>query len=990
MIIFCFWMLVHAAQAQEETTPTRLTGLGKNISTIPVALLDQCFPYEESKTFGIEFRLPRTGGKCDDGLIICYPGSLATRTLDNAHSLNGMSVNSELFNVDNAVNNSLGKYCAGLNVSWHGIKVNTEKSNGKNIIKLSTSLLEEEEQSFEIPDAHRQFIIHFGNENEFSAYVTVEGQRIDLDVVKAEQYMQLAPNGAHLKDFVGFWTLGLDMLPWMDHEVKLFINRSCSCSMEAWFIRPTDGEPNDPEEPSTGIGGPKAKCIVNTTKEVPLNNRLKANHLIRIQMLIDGNALDNSITFAILNEYRNVLMKFKMSTGQNATIQMKWPFKPVSIENANLPEGNGTRHADFIIALTEYSYGIVMNKKLLGGKEFFPAKWTNGLPFNDMKSLWLSGQFLLLTDPLVMPFHMLGQQNYKPQEQKLPYWERISIVQPDTNVIFRVKLGQNDNDFNISLLHNRIDLHKSEDSIGAEVLTLRVQPEKDQIWRPSRVEGNITLLGRPEVEPPPEQQRTYNFSIQLKRPLDYNDTIQLKLNTQDKTKNLSILLMHDALRGNNEIGGVVLGMFFHFDGYKCTLYCSSVLSADPVKEDTGIAEVKNLTGIVDGRLNKYGQKFDMDITALNDNFKIHIKEVKLTHLCPYPESNGTFYPPWAVDYIRFENDVQVHAMNIMHPPTSEQRNFMQINDTNDLVQAGDLITVKLAITGDLNDNSSVAINLFHQALEFNEKVGKTVMKVMLNSASLYFNSSKPLINNSTNERNCTNGKLDKELKELKIGVMDKGFFNVTLTWNNDSSTTCTYTNGLPEWAVQYITVEHNDVTLSNPPNIICVPEKRYDEEPENHSTGIFGKVGRIVTVALAMSSRLGGADATRRGGAVYGRNLKSNQLPNNNWMAPPPPMAMRSAKVYDSKHSPAEYLKKFAQDFRRKTGMHSQRHHEETTLEQEKRVAGAGPDPIHHQDTTLEQEKRVAGAGPDPIHHQDTTLEQEKRVAGAGPDPIHH
>uniref|UniRef100_A0A914HDF6 CLAVATA3/ESR-related protein n=1 Tax=Globodera rostochiensis TaxID=31243 RepID=A0A914HDF6_GLORO len=166
--------------------------------------------------------------------------------------------------------------------------------------------------------------------------------------------------------------------------------------------------------------------------------------------------------------------------------------------------------------------------------------------------------------------------------------------------------------------------------------------------------------------------------------------------------------------------------------------------------------------------------------------------------------------------------------------------------------------------------------------------------------------------------------------------------------------------------------------------------KKGDEEPENHSTGIFGKVGRVVTVALAMSSRLGGADATRGGGAVYGGNLKSNQLPNNNWMAPPPPMAMRSAKVYDSKHSPAEYLKKFAQDFRRKTGMHSQRHHEETTLEQEKRVAGAGPDPIHHEETTLEQEKRAVPAGPDPKHHEETTLEQEKRAVPAGPDPKHH
>nr|AHB30304.1 CLAVATA3/ESR-related protein [Globodera tabacum tabacum] len=171
--------------------------------------------------------------------------------------------------------------------------------------------------------------------------------------------------------------------------------------------------------------------------------------------------------------------------------------------------------------------------------------------------------------------------------------------------------------------------------------------------------------------------------------------------------------------------------------------------------------------------------------------------------------------------------------------------------------------------------------------------------------------------------------------------------------------------------------------------------KNDDKESENNSTGIFGKVGRVVTMALAMSSRLGGAGASRGGGAVHvGQaavdGLKFNRLPNNNWMAPPPPMAMRSAKVYDSKHSPAENLKKFAQDFRLKTVMHSQRYHGETTLGQELRVSPNGPDPKHHEETTLGQELRVSPNGPDPKHHEETTLGQELRVSPNGPDPKHH
>uniref|UniRef100_A0A914HCG0 Galectin domain-containing protein n=1 Tax=Globodera rostochiensis TaxID=31243 RepID=A0A914HCG0_GLORO len=875
-------MCFHAAQAQQETNPTRLTGLGKNCSTIPVDLLDQCLPHEESKTFGIEFRLPPTGGSCADGLIICYLGSLATRALDNSHSMNGLTVNSKLFNVNNAVNNSLGKYCAGLNVSWHGIKVNTEKSNGKNIIKLSTSLLElGDEESFEI-DAQRQFVIHFGNENDFFAYVTADGGEpfeIAGDKAKREAFTELAPKGAYLKDFVGFWSLGLDMLPWMDHEVELFINRSCSCSMEAWFIRPTDRVPNDPKEPSTGIGGPKTKCIGNTAMEVPLNNSLKANQLIRIQMLIDGNALDNNISIELLDLSKTALMTFTISR-KNATMQMNGP-DPVVVKRAFLPKGIGTRHADFIIALTNYTYGLVMNKNLLGRKEFFPENWWNGMQFEHMKLLRVRGQFLLLTDPLVMPFKMFGQQNYVPQIQP-PGWKRITNLQKGTIFVFRFKIGQSDKNFSLSFLHNRIDLPKPGDLIGAEILRVNVRPKTNQIFLQSYkegkpldegdiitlkkynktleaekayefyivtgsdrfnialdgisiwdqnnplpiwatnfllVDGNVMVLGKFVHDPPKLDKFNFtDFTIHLKSLLDHNDIIQLRLKNHGKA--FSILLLHDALVENNEIGDVVLKVTFEFNETTCNLSCSYLLNAEAEK-----ADYKSDIGSVPGRLNQYGQDFDMEITATENNFKIYIKEVNLTHFCPYPKSNGTFYPPWAVDYIRFEDDVQVHAMSVTHPPSSEQRIFKQISDTSHLVQAGDLFTVKLAIRGDLKVSSSVTINLFHEALKLHNKVGKTVMKVMLNATALYFSSSKQLINNSSNEQNCTNGKLDKELKELEIRVMGKGFFNVTVKNDNDN-TTCTYNDGLPEWAVQYITVEHNDVTLSNPPNITCAPKER--------------------------------------------------------------------------------------------------------------------------------------------------------------------
>uniref|UniRef100_A0A183C5C3 Galectin n=1 Tax=Globodera pallida TaxID=36090 RepID=A0A183C5C3_GLOPA len=338
-------------------------------------------------------------------MLICYPSTLVTHRLGTEHIINGMSVNSELFNVDSAAKNSLAKECKELLIGfsnktnkdkefWHGIQVYTvKKSDGTIAMKLNTSLVGQGHgHSFEIPQAQRQFIIHFGNERKLFTYVTIDGGEpveVEGEKVKREAYKQLAPRGARLKDFVGFWTLGLDVLPWMNHTIRLFVQRSCDCVMEAW------------------------------------NNKLKPDHLIHIRMLTSEHIRNVTFKlFALGWKAHKALMSFNISrAGANVFLRDAtsremnggWPIP------TRLDDKNGSYQLEFKIAFTEYSYGIMIGGIVEDGEykwthlaktEFFPPNWWKGLRFDLMDHYQLSGEFLLLNDPPpVMPFKNI-EENY--------------------------------------------------------------------------------------------------------------------------------------------------------------------------------------------------------------------------------------------------------------------------------------------------------------------------------------------------------------------------------------------------------------------------------------------------------------------------------------------------------------------------------------------------------------------------------------------------
>uniref|UniRef100_A0A914HTB2 Galectin domain-containing protein n=1 Tax=Globodera rostochiensis TaxID=31243 RepID=A0A914HTB2_GLORO len=897
---------------------TRLTGQSTDEYVIPFALLDQCFPYEESKTFGLEFRLPEIGGRCDKGMLICYPSTLITHPLDNKHIVNGMSVNSELFNVDSAAKNSLAKECkellARISIKkykdrefWHGIQVYTvKKSDGTIAMKLNTSL--SDGHSFEIPQAQRQFIIHLGNEREFVTYVRIDkGEPVEVEGEKAkrEAYKQLAPRGAHLKDFVGFWTLGLDMLPWMNHTMRLHVQRDCDCFMEAWFIRPTDSEPADIKELTRGSAETECSKEEKTNLTVSLkNNPLKPDHLIHIRLM--ASKFTRNVTFKLYTsgwKAHIALMSFVISCKRGFVFMRSARERHVNggyfRDALDCGRNQSTTHQlEFRIALTKYSYGIMFGRFVnnefrltrLSEEEFFPPKWWQGLPFENMDYYRLSGEFMLLNDPPppVMPFKKIGE-NYRPKMQT-DHFNTFPIdnLIEGTLLTFRVKPhNPKDYTFNITLLHDRPEEHPT---IGKTVLKIQVYPNKLRlspnfvedkeindrfkdvphdierdllevnitvvsdrnymfiingelvnnaelnssysvlpIWATNnvRIDGNISQLGPPRINMPPFRQspggnnrRAFTkFTKELYTLLNYNDIITIDMEIFNTSKFFAICLMDESLEPDpNRIGHIVLALPFTVNETTLT-QCQYHLHQD---------ELKPNGNVVDNRLNVNGQRFNMTIKCAKEHFVINLNEVDFGELkCSYPTTKDNItMPPWSVDHIQIRGDLFVHTLEVTHPEESTPEFFMGVDHNEAVLKPGDVINVKINKTSD-----ELTVNLFYDALQFNEKVGKTVMSIKFDknqNGLLYFDSydngpkSRQLCYNNNLNLTLASQELDFKIEAIYNETTKTEGFNVTL---NDVYM-CAYMDGLPPWAVHYITIESTNVELGSATNITCKPKKR--------------------------------------------------------------------------------------------------------------------------------------------------------------------
>uniref|UniRef100_A0A914H4V9 Galectin domain-containing protein n=1 Tax=Globodera rostochiensis TaxID=31243 RepID=A0A914H4V9_GLORO len=337
--IFTTFLVPTLSNGQLSTNPFYLTDGQNGVKSIPYRATDQCMPKMEAKhgkTYGLSFRLHSQGEHCDDGLLICYPGMLmrhySTGIGSSAFKVKGT------FQVGNEKNGSVFPKMRG----FFGGKMtvtDTERLRAWDKLILITMFFFTEKKPF-----------------------------IDNESNLQNQFQKQFLNGAFLREHTGLWMLGLDVLPSMEKEnVKLFIARNCSCSMEAWTF------------PIVLPGELPAKIVIKAITDDKLNN-------ITVELL-HGDEMDKD---------GNVLMKITIGTTDDLTVIL-----PGTADPPNVIKGIRLHHKGHImrleIYLLEYCYAISLNGNRLGGL-FWPKHWWNR---KEVKSIKLSGQMLLLVGPRV-------------------------------------------------------------------------------------------------------------------------------------------------------------------------------------------------------------------------------------------------------------------------------------------------------------------------------------------------------------------------------------------------------------------------------------------------------------------------------------------------------------------------------------------------------------------------------------------------------------
>ncbi|KAL3081202.1 hypothetical protein niasHT_039477 [Heterodera trifolii] len=473
--------------------------------------LDQCTKTEVDQkigSFSLSFKII---GECFKGMLFCYPGSLEqSGSLYNY----GMTVGMQ-YNVKNQPNNSVATECEEKHrllclsekkeerrlcmesTVWHGIRISGPFNGSKFHLEMSIA---KEKYEFEKPKHRNELKIIFGNRHNLLTLLIDElGNQIEFlnhndDKIRDAFIAKKAHKATKLRDHVGLWMLGLDLLPMLSRRtMHLHAYRGCSCNMHAWFHSPHEKLVS---HEMYGVPPIPTECAVAQDKEFEFQlEPIKIGNSLNVSFRLEKNA--NFVLIRLWDKKRSLI--FAMEMTKNGT---KLEPSNELIDCGNTRFMKASHKIKVQIVVQKFLYEINVNGKKCAN--YFP--WPNDWMESDrrterIKSVTLKGDIYTETIGVRQNnTEVLGRRNKWKDYNITTRFNKLPSGAP-----FELFINlKNDNDQNEQPLLETIEVNlTTSKKIGRNVVTsfeLENDFLKKHFVTTIGVEGDVILFAEPKAK----------------------------------------------------------------------------------------------------------------------------------------------------------------------------------------------------------------------------------------------------------------------------------------------------------------------------------------------------------------------------------------------------------------------------------------------------------------------------------------------------------
>ncbi|KAL3126034.1 hypothetical protein niasHT_003631 [Heterodera trifolii] len=412
---------------------------------------------------GHQFHFKIDEGFCEeDGLLICYPSQWSAtndgkipRRFNPNFGIKYDKIQERCEKIKKECKEFGGKENCGNSayMKWHGILLKTHGTTvmGTNLTLRSSFLgkqywgkVSDQHKAFVVELDHRRANILYGNE--FNAHISY---------------------GAFLHDYKSLALLGLDIMPHKRGQnlLELFVNRTCGCSLKAWFTNPNNDlrgiEWNKLDHGNEKCDEKSEKMSLkyhlnalkpfNESCEIVLEGRMgKSPEQISVAIAKDWGELS-------WTKYIGMIADSIISKGQHAQEQKEeWQryrnnsklFEIVLTKNGTTLWAQGNRSMHFqnfmflkeggkikiSIYLKRFSYTCKINDKKIDF-EMRPVYWFERLPYAHMDHIRIKGDFI----PVKQIELLIHNENEKTPKKETPYYEKLDKESVQQNTVFNIK-----------------------------------------------------------------------------------------------------------------------------------------------------------------------------------------------------------------------------------------------------------------------------------------------------------------------------------------------------------------------------------------------------------------------------------------------------------------------------------------------------------------------------------------------------------------------